>query len=363
MKAAILTKHNAPLELMEILWGDLRHGQVKVQIIATGICGAQLAEIRGEKNPEAPLPRLMGHEAVVRILECGRGVKVVKPGDKAIAHWRKGSGVESQFPHWSCLEGEFNMTYRATRESGLITTFSTHSVISGNRLTPVPEDTPDELCCLLGCSLSTALGVIENEANVKIGESVLIIGCGGLGLNLILAAKLRQAGRIYVMDIHPDKEAQAMAMGATAFIDASIKNFTARSPFPPWPATLRLYPSEKCDVIIDTSGDPEVIGFTLEHCLAPSGRFIMVGQPKPGASITIENARHLFEGSGKTIMATQGGRFSPSVDISRYVAAWRAGRLNLDGIISHRLPLSDINAGLDLVRAGHAGRVLIDCAE
>lgn len=350
--AALLTDFNRPLVLDWIEPSPLQYGQVFVKVIASGICGAQLSEIRGEKNPDMPLPRLIGHEGIGVVENIGYGVKRVKIGDRVCMHWRKGEGIESDPPTYAKNFGCYCPSWQ-TMTGGQVVTFATHSICSENRLTTVPGDAPDELVMLLGCSLSTALGVIENEANVKIGESVLIIGGGGLGLNLILAAKLRQAGRIYVMDIHSKKAAAAIMMGATAFFGSKHDEFPLWTP----------HPTEPCDVIIDTSGDPDAIAFTLEHCLAPSGRFIMVGQPKLGASITIENARHLFDGTGKTIMATQGGRFSPSVDIPRYVAAWRAGRLNLDGIISHRLPLSEINAGLDLVRAGHAGRVLIDCAE
>jgi S-(hydroxymethyl)glutathione dehydrogenase/alcohol dehydrogenase len=345
MKAAILTAHNAPLELQEIQWESLCYGQVLVKILSTGICGAQLSEIRGDKNPEAPLPRLLGHEAAVKVIECGPGVKTVKAGDKCVAHWRKGNGIESEHPrvNGKCVSPASTafFTYGTT---GLITTFATHSVISENRLTAVPSDTPDELCALLGCGLSTALGVMENEANLRIGESVLIIGCGGLGLNLILAAKIRGAGQIIVCDINKSKMSIAHSFGAS-FSCSETPIYGCRF-----------------DVIIDTSGNPSAISHGLS-ILAPSGRFIMVGQPKFGESISIPSARNMFNGIGKTIMATQGGRFSPSQDIPRYISAVRAGRLNLDGLVTHRLPLEKINDGLDLVRQGHAGRVMITCCE
>lgn len=334
--AAVLTEFNQPLELREIYWpGPLKHGQVMVQVIASGICGAQLAEIRGEKNPDAPLPRLLGHEAVVRVLDTGPGVTKFKTiGEKAIAHWRVGSGIDCEFPEWMDRNGN-DFT------SGKITTFSSRSIISENRLTPVPEDTPDDLCALLGCGLSTALGTIEHEAKLLMGESVLIIGCGGLGLNLILAAKLRQAGRIVACDSELTKYRSALSLGADDFM-----------------AGMELVHSE-FDVVIDTSGNAEAIAEGISK-LAPSGRFIMVGQPKPRENVMLTNARHMFDGQGKTIMATQGGRFCPNLDIPRWINAWRAGRLNVDGIVTHRFPLSRINEALDLVRNGQAGRILID---
>lgn len=344
MRAAVLTAHNSPLELREIQWSVLRYGQVLVKIISSGICGAQLAEIRGDKNETAPIPRLLGHEACVRVLEVGEGVTTVRPGDKCVAHWRKGVGVESQCPIFTILW--------LKHSAGLITTFATHSVISENRLTAVPEETPDDLCALLGCGLSTALGTMENEANLKIGESVLIIGCGGLGLNLILAAKLRQAGRITAVDNVQEKDAAALKMGASSFTHSDSL----------WLFNHHGIKKSQFDVVIDTSGNHEAISIGID-CLKPSGRFIMVGQPKPSESITIPNARSMFDGSGKSIVATQGGRFSPSEDIPRYVDAWRAGRLNLDGLITHRFSLPEINEALDCVRQGQAGRVMLNCKE
>lgn len=348
MRAAVLTARNSPLELREIQWSPLCYGQVMVKIISSGICGAQLAEIRGDKNETAPIPRLLGHEACVRVLEVGEGVTTVKPGDKCVAHWRRGSGVESQFPMWSDGTkdiGASGIQSLSFKTAGLITTFATHSVISENRLTAVPEETPDELCCLLGCSLSTALGTMENEANLKIGESVLIIGCGGLGLNLILAARLRKASRIVGIETHKSKYESGISLGAESM----------RPGF--W-----LMEKESYDVIIDTTGEPDSISEALRF-LAPSGRFIMVGQPKPGQFVQIPNARNLFNGEGCSIRATQGGRFNPSLDIPRYAAAHAAGRISLDGLITHRFPLSQINTALDIVRRGQAGRILIDCTE
>jgi S-(hydroxymethyl)glutathione dehydrogenase / alcohol dehydrogenase len=340
--AAILTEINKPLELREIEWAPLSYGQVLVKVLVSGICGAQLAEIRGDKNLDAPMPRLMGHEAAVQVLETGPGVTHVKEGDLAVAHWRIGGGVESENPRWTTrLEMKSGNALEKLFTSGKITTFSTHSVVSENRLTAVAKETPVELCALLGCSLSTALGVIEHEAKLLMGDSVLIIGCGGLGLNLILAAKQRGAARIVSHDNLSSKKEPAISVGSDFFYREF--NFT-----------------DKFDVVIDTTGNALAIAHGIE-CLAPSGRFIMVGQPKPRENVTLTNARHMFDGSGKSIIATQGGRCQPSVDIPRWINAYRACRFSIEGIVSHRFSLEKINEALDCVRNGQAGRVLIDC--
>lgn len=333
IRAALLTELNAPLQLCELESEPLQYGQVLCKVIASGICGAQLQEISGTKLG-GPLPHPLGHEACVEVVETGVAVTRMKVGDRCVAHWRKGDGVESDFPRYRM--GDKTIT------GGKVTTFSNYSVISENRLTPVPNNTPVELCALLGCGLSTALGTIENEANLKMGETVLIIGCGGLGLNLILASKMRRSSHIYAVDSIAKKGESAFSTGANTFDD----NFDIVCGY------------FKFDVVIDTTGSTDAIANGLQ-CLAPSGRFIMVGQPAPGVSIPIHNARHLFDGEGCSIKATQGGMFRPSVDISRYVKLHQDGLLNLDGIVTHRLPLTQINDGIELVRNGQAGRIMI----
>jgi S-(hydroxymethyl)glutathione dehydrogenase / alcohol dehydrogenase len=304
-------------------------GQVHVQMIAAGICGAQLMELDGTK-PSGPFPHLMGHEGVGAVQKVGTGVTTVKEGDKVVLHWRKGDGIESDFPKY--MYNGHQIT------SGKVTTWAQEVTVSENRCTAVPNDAPDELCVLLGCGLSTALGTIEQEANLKVGESVLIIGCGGLGLNLIRAAKIRGASKIVVSDCVSEKAEMGLKAGATG--------------------GYMLLPvgGESFDVVIDTSGNSGAIADGL-RLLAPSGRFIMVGQPK--GSISVDKGNRLFSGDGCTIKATQGGGFRPHLDIPRYVQAWRAGVINLDGIITHRITLDEINEGIPLVRNGNAGRVLI----
>lgn len=332
MRAALLTRLTAPLEVADILWNGPRFGQVYVQVMCSGICGAQLMEMSGDKE-SGPLPHPLGHEGVGIVRAIGDGVTTVKEGDKVILHWRKGAGMESDFPRFETYGGEFT--------AGKVTTFSDYTVVSENRCTAVPDDVPDELCAMLGCGLSTALGVMENEAKLRMGESVLIIGCGGLGLNLILAAKLAQAVNISVLELNEEKREMAYLAGADQF----------HTP-------VGVLFANQFNVIIDTTGDSRAIADAIP-LLAPSGRFIMVGQPKPGQYVQIPNARNLFNGEGCTIMATQGGGFRPEIDLPRYVNMWRAGLLRTDGLITHRVSLERINDGLDLVRNGQAGRVLV----
>lgn len=319
----------------------LEFGQVLVKIAVSGICGAQLQEIRGEKGNAEFLPHLLGHEGAGVVKEIGNGVTRVSVGQKVCLHWRKGEGIESPPPKYRSYPTGAPWGH-AEVGAGRVTTLSEYAVVSENRITSVPDDTPDDLCALLGCGLSTALGTIEREAAVKFGESVLIVGAGGLGCNLIRCACMANAHPVVAMDIRESKRRLVHSLGATRFVNSARDKDEKLGQF---------------DVIIETSGAAMERTLPL---LAPSGRYIVVGQPKPGTSVSMLNAAHIFQGEGKTIKATQGGGFNPSKDIPRYLNLWRAGKLNYSGIITKRLPLRKINQGFDLVRAGQASRVLID---
>lgn len=342
MKAAVLTKLNAPLEIIELEPYEVEYGQVWVRILASGICGSQLQEIAGYKGAEY-LPHLLGHEGCGIVEEIGDGVTRVKPGDKVVMHWRKAAGIESSFSQYY-IPGKSHLD---TTRGGRITTFSDFSLCSENRLTPVPHETPDDLCCLLGCGLSTALGTIEREAAVRFGESVLIVGVGGLGCNLIRASVLAHATPIFAMDVNEDKGPLANMMGA----------HVCRPTWPQMREWMRIWRVSGFDVIIDTTGDPQAISTSLT-LLNPSGRFVMVGQPKPGEDAALIGARHMFDGEGKTIKATQGGGFQPHLDIPRYTKL-PANILGIEKIITHRFKLDDINQAIELVRQGCAGRIII----
>lgn len=350
MKAAVLTTLNAPLTVADLAMPEsLAYGQVAVKILASGICGAQLQEIRGEKGNAGFLPHLLGHEGCGIVESVGEGVTRVKPHDKVVLHWRKAAGIEAaaaSYGWWKKAGADAapRTMSRFPVGGGRVTTLSEQAVVSENRLTAVPQDTPVELCALLGCGLSTALGTIESEAAVKFGESILIVGAGGLGCNLIRCACMAKANPVVSMDIHAGKKKMALELGATRYVDSSKEELDKIGKF---------------DIIIDTAGAGESMEKTLP-LLNPSGRFIMVGQPGPGKAVSITNARHMFEGEGKMIKATQGGGFRPELDIPRYVRMWKAGVLKIEGIITARLPLRQINKGLDMVRAGKASRVLID---
>ena len=196
MRSAIINEVNAPLTIENLsLPEDLSFGQVLVKITVSGLCGAQLQEIAGEKNNSKFMPHLTGHEGSGVVEKTGPGVTKVKTGDKVILHWRKGSGIESDFP--SYMMGDRKLS------GGKVNTITEYAVVSENRMTPVPSDIDDDFCALMGCGISTSFSVVSKEADIKFGESVLVIGCGGVGLGCISASRMLNASPVIGIDISP----------------------------------------------------------------------------------------------------------------------------------------------------------------
>ena len=333
MKAALLEELNAPLQIRDLELSDLGIGQVLVKVLVSGICGSQLHEIAGYKGNEKFLPHLMGHEGCGIVESVGPGVSKFKIGDKVVMHWRQGSGIESDFPRYFLNQKPIT--------SGKINTLTEKAICSENRLTRVPNEIPSDLAALLGCSMTTAFGIINNEIDLKFGESVLVVGAGGVGLNLIQAARISGAGQITVVDVDHKKESLANSVGANNF-EVKIDNLT------------RSY-----DIILDTTGNPEVISKVFLN-LSNSGRLILVGQPRPGDSIILHEALRFFNGNGLTIKATQGGKTNPDIDIPRYLDLYQNGALHFESLITHRFSLTGINEAFDMLKTGRAGRIMID---
>tara|TARA_R110002020_G_scaffold127977_4_gene286950 strand:- start:3603 stop:4625 length:1023 start_codon:yes stop_codon:yes gene_type:complete len=336
-KAAILCEVDQPLEIDEVELAPLDVGQVLVKIHTSGICGAQLLEIKGHKNNAKFMPHMLGHEGAGTVVEIGSGVTTVKVGDNVVAHWIVGSGIDAPFPTYK--RGTTNIG------GGKVTTFSEYSAISENRLTKVPNDTCTDLCALMGCGITTGLGVINNECSVKFGESLMVIGCGGVGLNLIQGAKMACTYPIYAVDIDDSKAELALKLGATHFINLNKTTFADEI--------------DNVDIIVDTVGSTELISEAISF-LSNAGRYIMVGHPPPGKTLNIPNAGDMFFGKGKLLKATQGGKTNPTEDIKRYIKLHNAGILNIKSIISHRTTLDDINDAISLISRSKAGRIMID---
>ena len=340
IRAAILVELNAPLVVDEIEIPPLQCGQVLVKIHCSGICGAQLNEIGGIKGEDRFLPHLLGHEGGGVILEIGPGVTHVKPGDRVVLHWRKGAGIHAATPKYRWGQRTVN--------AGWVTTFCDHAIVSENRVTVVPEATPFDVAALMGCAITTAMGLVNNDAGVKIGESVAVLGCGGVGLNVIQAATMVSAHPVIGIDIQPAKLQLAKQMGATHLINSATTDMSA--------AVRAIVGARGVDVFVETTGSVRLIeqayGLT-----ASAGRTILVGVPRHDEDITIHS---LPLHHGKVLRGVEGGGTDPAVDIPRYVRLYQDGKLVVEPLITDRFTLDDINAALDKVRSGTAGRCMVD---
>lgn len=341
MKAAILTGLRAPLVVSEVgLPEALAVGQVLVKVHFSGICGSQLGEIDGAKGEDRFLPHLLGHEASGTVLETGPGVRHVRAGDKVVMHWRKGAGIEAAPPAYSWNGQKVN--------AGWITTFNEYAIVSENRVTPIPADSDLEVAALFGCAVTTGFGVIENNARVRIGESVVVFGAGGIGLNIVQAASLVSAYPIVAIDLHDRKLELARTMGATHSIngrDGDVRQ-----------AILDIVGSAGVDAFVDNTGLPAIIELGYE-ITKPQGRVTLVGVPRKGSNVSIYSLPLHF---GKGLAGSHGGEAVPQTDIPRYHDLYRAGRIRLRELITDQFQLDDINEAIEGMRTGKvAGRCLV----
>ena len=338
--AAILVELEKPLVLEEIQIPKLTFGQVLVQLICSGICGSQLGEINGIKGEDKFLPHLLGHEGTGVVIDCGEGVTTVKEMDKVVLHWRPGDGIQSPTPvyHSNSL-GKVN--------AGWVTTFNEYAVISENRLTSIPEDFDHEIGALMGCAVTTGLGVINNDAKVKIGESVVVWGAGGVGLNMVQGAAMVSAYPIIAIDLFDQKLDLARKMGATHTINAKKSN--------PEKEILKIVGNNGADVVIDNTGNVEVIR-SVYKVTNSIGRTILVGVPPIGEETTLYTLPLHFK---KILTGSHGGEAKPGIDIPRYIRLLESGKMSLEGLITHKFTLEKINEALDVFVSGVAGRIII----
>lgn len=340
-KAAILAELRKPLVVTEIgLPSVLDLGQVLVKIHYSGICGSQLGEIDGVKGEDKYLPHLLGHEGSGTVLEIGPGVKHVKVRDKVVLHWRKGLGIESETPHFTWEGRRVN--------AGWITTFNEYAIVSENRVTAIPADSDMEVAALFGCAVTTGFGVVENNAKVRIGESVVVFGAGGIGLNIVQAAALVSAYPIVAVDLHDNKLELARQMGATHVVNSSSGDTRQ--------AILDVVGNAGVDAFIDNTGHPAIIemGYQITR---PQGRVTLVGVPRKGNNINIYSLPLHF---GKGISGSHGGEAIPQTDIPRYQKLYRAGRIRLRELITDYFTLDQVNEAIARMRTGNVrGRCLI----
>jgi S-(hydroxymethyl)glutathione dehydrogenase/alcohol dehydrogenase len=340
--AAVLTGQNQPLEIHTLEVPRLRFGQVLVKVICSGVCGSQLGEIAGAKGPDPWIPHLLGHEGCGEVLECGEGVSTVKPSDRVVMHWRPGAGLQGPSPAYQSQSlGKVN--------AGWVTTFNELAVVSENRVTTVPDELDPEHAALMGCAITTGLGVINNNAKVKIGESVVVWGAGGIGLNMIQGAAMVSAYPIIAIDLIDAKLDLARELGAThTFNSKDIE---------PTDGIRDVVGGGGADVVIDNTGNPGVIRSCYD-LTQPSGRTVLVGVPPKGKETTLYTLPLHFE---KLITGSHGGEARPEIDIPKYVTLARAGKIHIKPFLTNRYGFCRINEAVTDLKEGQVtGRCIIN---
>ena len=341
MKAAILVKSKQPLIIDDIaLPKNIAPGQVLVDVHYSGICGAQINEIDAVKGPDKFLPHLLGHEGSGIVKEVGLGVSTVKEGDHVVLHWRPSSGIQSATPTYNWNQQTVN--------AGWVTTFNEQAIVSENRLTVIPDDVDMKIAPLFGCAVTTAFGVVNNDAQIKVGQSVLVFGIGGVGINIIQAASMVSATPIVGIDLIEQKLKMAEKFGLTHGFLAREDDLENK--------ICNIVGAQGADVVIDTTGNSRVIeqAYELTH---PDGKTILVGVPKKGDNISISSLPLHFN---KILTGSHGGGAEPDKDIPRFLRLMTTGQLSFDGLITHELPLGNINDAIEIFRSGTAGRIILN---
>lgn len=343
MKAAILVEQHKPLVIDEVtLPEQLDVGQVLVKVHYSGVCGSQLGEIDGVKGPDAYLPHLLGHEGTATVVATGPGVRHVQAEDRVVMHWRKGDGIDAPSPIYSWQGKPLN--------AGWVTTFNELAVVSENRLTRIEDNTNLEVATLLGCPVTTGLGVVCNDAKLTFGESIVVLGVGGVGLAVVQGAAMVSAHPIIAVDQFDNRLDLARRLGATHSIN------TANQPDYTQQFREVLEPAG-ADVVVDNTGNPDLIRLAYE-LTKPQGRTVLVGVPKVDDDVSIHTLPLHF---GKSLKGSYGGGTSPQNDIPRYLKLHDAGLLHLEPWITNRYSLNEINLAIEQLRAGQvAGRCLIE---
>ena len=342
MKAAVLYELGKPLRVV----GDVdvpspQRGQVKVRLAYSGVCHSQLMEARGERGHDPHLPHLLGHEGSGVVVETGADVSKVKPGDRVILGWIKGSGLDVGGPRYR--HGD------ETLSAGAVTTFNEYAVVSENRCTPLPDGVPMDVAVLFGCALPTGAGIVTNSLQPTPGSTVAVFGLGGIGLSAMMACRLHDCGQIIAVDVAPDKLALADALGATVTIDSSRTD--------PVEAIRHLTGGKGADYSVEAAGFAATIEQAFNSVRRGGGLCIFASHPAQNARISLDPYELIC---GKRIAGSWGGASDPDRDIPRFAELYRDGKLPLEKLITRRYQLEEINSALDDLEQHRVGRPVIE---
>jgi S-(hydroxymethyl)glutathione dehydrogenase/alcohol dehydrogenase len=338
--AAILVELGKPLEMGDLEIPSLKPGQVLVEVAYSGVCHTQILEARGHRGPDRFLPHCLGHEGSGFVREVGAGVNKVKVGDPVILSWIKGGGAD--------VPGTTYKWGSRTVNSGAITTFASHAVISENRLTVIPAGMSMRHAALVGCAVPTGAGVVFNTAKPSPGQGLVVFGVGGIGSCAVVAAALAGCAPVVAVDVRAEKLTLAKRLGATHTIDATAGD--------PVEAILRICPGG-IDFAIEATGLAPVMRQALACVRQQGGTTVVIGNAHFGTKLEID-PRELNQ--GKRLLGTWGGDNVPERDYPRYCRLIASGKMDVEPLLARSYALTDINDALETLERGEAARPLLD---
>ncbi|MFM5164780.1 S-(hydroxymethyl)glutathione dehydrogenase/class III alcohol dehydrogenase [Aeromonas rivipollensis] len=364
-KAAIAWGPGQPLSIEEVEVMPPQAGEVRVRIVATGVCHTDAFTLSGE-DPEGVFPCILGHEGGGIVESVGEGVTSVKVGDHVIPLYTPECG-ECKF----CKSGKTNLCQkiRATQGKGLMpdgttrfskdgqpiyhymgtSTFSEYTVLPEISIAKVDSAAPLEEVCLLGCGVTTGIGAVMNTAKVKEGESVAIFGLGGIGLSAVIGARLAKAGRIIAIDINESKFELARKLGATDCINPNDYD-------KPIQEVIVEMTDGGVDFSFECIGNVKVMRAALECCHKGWGESVIIGVAGAGQEISTRPFQLV---TGRVWRGSAFGGVRGRSELPSYVQRYMQGEFRLDDFITHTMPLEQINEAFDLMHEGKSIRTVI----
>ncbi|HRD78377.1 MAG TPA: Zn-dependent alcohol dehydrogenase [Hyphomicrobiaceae bacterium] len=360
-RAAVCTGVNKPLELLELEQEGPKAGEARVKVKAAGVCMSDWHIMNGDWP--LPLPMVLGHEAAGEVVEVGPGVTNVKKGDHVIFSFRSNCGHcsycsrgrtvlcigHNDTSRWVMHDGTSRVKLNGTPMNVMarIGTFTEYSVCPAEQLVPVRKDLPWTHAAIIGCSVATGVGAAVRHAKVEAGSSVLVVGCGGVGLNVIQGAKLAGAKTIIACDLLDNKLQMATQFGATHIINGKRQDVIK---------TVMEITGLGVDYAFDAIGtEPTVL--QIVDALAPAGHAVIVGIPSFATRAPL--APHLMVYGEKTLSGTYYGSVRPNVDFGILADLAMERRINLDSLISRTYKFDEINEGFRLMQGGQVARGVI----
>ena len=365
VKAAVATKAGAPLTIETVQLGGPRAGEVLVEIKASGVCHTDLFTLSGD-DPEGIFPAILGHEGAGIVVEVGAGVTTLKPGDHVIPLYTpecrnceyclsqktnlcqairstQGRGLMPDGTSRFTLEGKEVFHYMGT------STFAQYTVVPEIALAKIREDAPFEKVCYIGCGVTTGIGAVIYTAKVQPGDNVIVFGLGGIGLNVIQGARMAGANMIIGVDINPAREELAKKFGLTHFVNPK----EVEGDIVPYLVNLT---KGGADHTFECIGNVKLMRQALECCHKGWGKSTIIGVAGAGQEIA---PRPFQLVTGRVWQGSAFGGARGRTDVPKIVDWYMEGKINIDDLITHVMPIEKINHAFELMHEGTSIRSVV----